>query len=69
MKPRVVERRGADEADLLLPRKHELDSGVRDALGEHAAHALEHLRDGGLVVGAEDRAAGVADDSVLDDRP
>ena len=66
---RVVERGGADEADLLLPREHELDPRVRDALGEHAAHTLEHLRDRCLVVGAEDRAAGVSDDAVLDDRP
>ena len=31
------------------------------------ARALEHRRDRGLVVGAEDRAAGVAHDAVLDD--
>ena len=37
-------------------------------LGEHAPHALEHRGDRRLVVGAEDRAAGVADDAVLDDR-
>ena len=66
---RVVERGGADEADLLLPREHELDARVRDVLGEHAAHALEHLRDGRFVVSAEDRAAGIPHDAVLDDRP
>jgi hypothetical protein len=65
---RLVERDGAEEPDLLLPREHELDPRVRDVLDEHAAHALEHLRDRRLVVGAEDRAAGVPHDAVLHHR-
>ena len=41
---------------------------MRDVLREHTADALEHLRDVYLVVGAEDRAAGVPHDAVLDNR-
>ena len=66
--PRVVERVGADEADLLLRREEQLDAGVRPALGEHAPRRLEHRRDGRLVVGAEDRPGRVPDDAVLDHR-
>ena len=64
----VVERRDADQSDLLLGREDELDAGMRPALGEHAADRLEHAGDSRLVVGAEDRPARVADDAVLDDR-
>ena len=38
------------------------------ALDQHAAHAVDHGRDGGLVVGAENRAGRVAHDPVLDHR-
>ena len=37
-------------------------------LGHDRPCGLEHHRDGGLVVGAEDRPAGVADDTLLHDR-
>ena len=68
MQPVVVERVRADETDFLLRREDELDSRVRPVLGEHAPDALEHLDDRSLVVGAEDRSAGVPDNPVLDDR-
>ena len=48
--------------------EEQLDPGVRAALGQHAADGLEHGGDGGLVVAAEDLAAAVADDAVLDHR-
>ena len=64
----MVERARADQPDLLHRREHELDPGVRKVLAEHAPHALEHRRNRRLVVAAEDRAARVADDAVLDDR-
>ena len=41
---------------------------MRAVLGENAARALEHRGDRGLVVGAEDRAAGVAHDAVFGHR-
>ena len=66
--PRVVERGGAQQADLLLGREQELDPGVRTALGEHSPRRLEHDGHGRLVVGAEDRAGRVANDAVLDGR-
>ena len=64
----VVECRRTEQADLFLRREQELDSAVRTVLREHTASALEHRGDGGLVVRAEDRAAGVANDAVLDHR-
>ena len=64
----VVEGIRADEPDLLLRREQQLDAGVRAALGEHAPRRLEHDGDGGLVVGAENRAGAVANDAVLDHR-
>ena len=36
-------------------------------LGDHPPRGVQHRRDRGLVVRAEDRAAGVADDAVVDD--
>jgi hypothetical protein len=41
---------------------------VRPLLFSHEARGMQHHRDGGLVVGAEDRAAGVPHDSLLDHR-
>jgi hypothetical protein len=67
VQPRVVERPCALQAHLLLRREHELDPGVRDPLADDAADRLEHGDHGGLVVGPEDRAAGVADHPVLVD--
>ena len=64
----VVERIRTDEPDLLLRREEQLDPGMRAALGENQPRRLEHRRDGSLVVGAEDRAGGVSNDPVLDDR-
>ena len=64
----VVEGVGAEQPDLLLRREEQLDARMRPVLGEHAARRLEHRGDGGLVVAAEDRRSGVADDPVLDDR-
>ena len=67
--PRVVERVRAAERDLLLRREEELDSGVLATLVEDAANRLEHDDDRRLVVRAEDRPGGIADDAVLaDDR-
>ena len=63
----VVEREGAEQADLLLRREQELDAGVRPALGDDAARSLDQRDDGRLVVRAEDRPAGVPDDAVLAD--
>ena len=42
--------------------------GVRPPLGHDPPRRLEHHGDRRLVVGPEDRAAGVPDDAVLDDR-
>ena len=64
---RVVERAGAEQADLLLRREEQLDAGVRPPLRDDPPRGLDHRRDRRLVVRAEDRAAGVADDAVLDD--
>ena len=66
--PRRVERGRAEQADLLLRREQELDSRVRPAIREHAPRRLEHDGHGRLVVRAEDGAAGVADDAVLEHR-
>ncbi len=65
--PRLVERGRPEQADLLLPREQQLDAGMTDVLDENAPQALEHLRHRRLVVGAEDRAAGIPDHAVLDD--
>jgi hypothetical protein len=62
----VVERGGAEQSDFLLRREEELDARVRAVLGEDAPRSFEHRRNGRLVVGAEDGAAGVAHDAVLD---
>ena len=64
---RDVEGARADQADLLLRREHELDAGVRPALLDDPPRGLDHRHDGRLVVRAEDRPAGVADDAVLAD--
>jgi hypothetical protein len=63
----VVERGGAEQPDLLLRGEEELDPGVRPVLGEHAPRRVEHRGDGRLVVGSEDRAAGVPHQALLDD--
>ena len=65
---RVVESAGAEQPDLLLLREEELDAGVRSPVGDDSPGRLDHRDDGGLVVGAEDRATCVPDDAVLDDR-
>ena len=62
---RVWSNAGAEEADLLLRREHGLDARVPTTLGDDPADRLEHDRDGRLVVGAEDRSAGVSDDVLL----
>src|SRR5205814_4742978 len=64
----MVERRRAEESDLLFRSEEELDAAVRAALGERTPGPFEHRRDGGLVVRAEDGAARVAHDTVLDHR-
>ena len=66
--PRAVERLGAAQADLLLRREQELEARVRDPLLDHPPGGLDHRHDRRLVVRAEDRAAAVPDDAVLDDR-
>ena len=67
--PRVVERVRAAERHLLLRREQELDPRVLAAFVEDAANRLEHDDDRRLVVRAEDRPGGIADDAVLaDDR-
>ena len=63
----MVERARAEQADLLLRREEELDAGVRASLLDDPARGLDHRDDGRLVVGAEDRPAGVPDDAVLAD--
>src|SRR5215212_1248329 len=67
LQPGMVERARAEQADLLLRREEQLDPRVRASLGEHAPRRLEHRDDRGLVVGAEDRRAGVANDTLVDD--
>ena len=64
----MVERVCADEPDLFLGSEEQFDAGVRSTLGQDHAGRLEHGGDSGLVVGAEDRAGAVSNDSVLDDR-
>src|SRR2546430_14454503 len=51
-----------------LRREDELEAGVRAALGKRASGRVEHRRDRGLVVAAEDRAARVPNDAVVYDR-
>ena len=63
-----VEGTGTLQARLLLGGEDELDPGVRDRVAHDAADRLEHHRDRGLVVGAEDRRPAVDDAAVLDDR-
>ena len=63
--PRVVERVRATERDLLLRREEELDPRVLATFVEDAANRPEHDDDRRLVVRAEDRPGGIADDSVL----
>ena len=65
--PGVVERVRSSKRDLLLRREEKLDTCVAAPLSEHAPYRFEHHHDRGLVVGAEDRAGGVADDPVLVD--
>ena len=65
MKALVVERAGADEADFLHGREQQFDPRVRPAVLEDAARAVDHRRRGCLVVGAEDRAACVANDAFV----
>ena len=56
------------QPDLLLRREEQLDARVRPRSSTSRRAASIIADDRGLVVGAEDRAAGVADDPVLDDR-
>ena len=64
----LVEGRRSVQPDLLLRGEEELDPSVRTVLREHPANRLEHDRDRRLVVGAENRPRGVADDAVLEHR-
>ena len=66
LEPRVVEREGTAEADLLLRGEEQLHARMWDPLLDDPPRRREHHSDGGLVVGAEDRARGVAHDPVLD---
>jgi hypothetical protein len=66
--PSGVEGLGPAEADLLFRREEELDPGVWAILREDQPSRLEQRRDGGLVVGPEDRPARIAKDAVLDHR-
>jgi hypothetical protein len=68
IEPRRVERARAHETHFLFRREDELDAGMREPFGDDPSRALEHRRDGRLVVAAQDRAGGVPDDPVLDDR-
>jgi hypothetical protein len=68
VEPRVVEGGRAAQRHLLLRREEELDPRVRPPLLPQASRGLEHHRDRGFVVGAEDRPGAVPDDAVLDDR-
>ncbi len=67
LEPLGVEGLGAVEPDLFLRRENELDAAVGPPLLDDAADGFQHDRDGGLVVGAEDRRPGVSHDAVLDD--
>jgi SAM-dependent methyltransferase len=66
--PCMVEGARTLQPDFLLRREDELDARVRKALAQDAPRRLQHHRDRGLVVRAEDRPARVADDAVLDHR-
>src|SRR4029077_447009 len=66
--PIVVEGRRAAKANLLLGREEQLDPAVWTVLRDDESHRFEHRGDGRLVVGAEDRSAGVAKDTVLEHR-
>jgi len=68
VQPLVIERVRAFQPDFFLRREEQLDAGVRAVFREHAPHSFEHRDDRRLVVGAEDRAAGVPDNAVVDDR-
>jgi len=68
VQPLVVEGVRADQPDFFLRGEEQLDAGVRPVFGEHAPDSFEHRDDRRLVVGAEDRAAGVPDDTVVDNR-
>ena len=68
MQALVVERGRAEQPDLLLRREQQLDPRVRPVSASTRRVALEHRRDRRLVVGAEDRPAGVPHDAVLDHR-
>ncbi len=63
-----VERLGAQKADLLAGREHELDV-ARGRLGNEPAREHEQGGDCGLVVGAEHRLAVAAHEAVGDDDP
>jgi hypothetical protein len=63
--PRVVERLGALQPDLLLRREKQLDARVGAPLADDPRRGFEHDCDCRLVVRAEDRSRRVADDPVL----
>ena len=67
LEPLLVECTRPEQPDLLLRREEQLDAGVRTSLRHDPPRRLEHHGDRRLVVGPEDRAAGVSDDAVLDD--
>jgi hypothetical protein len=64
----VVERCRAEEPNLFLRCEQELDAPVLPVLRQHAPYPFEHHRDGRFVVRAQDRAAGVPHDAVVDHR-
>ena len=68
LEPVVVERVAPSRPTSSFGVKSELHAGVRPVLGHDPPRRLEHHHHGRLVVGAEDRAAGVAHDTVLHDR-
>jgi len=63
----VVERGCPAQAHLFLRREQKLDPAMGTVLGHHPTRCLEHRGDGRLVVRAENRAARVPNDAVLDD--
>src|SRR5207237_6752308 len=69
VQPPVCECGRPEQADLLLRREHELDPGIGSPFREHPPRRVEHHRDGGLVVSAQDRPGRVPHHSVIaDDR-
>ena len=68
VEPAAVELANSDEADLLSRREDELDSGMRPPVLDEPPGRAQHRDDRRLVVGSENRAGGVADDALLDDR-